>query len=159
MYFPTLSTLKSYTGVDEVTIAKLDAWLGIRRKAVIDFLNPLQFSIDSGIDEEFCLYLFALTSQNDIGVLRVKYVIECPCCEHVSKTYYKQIDVPRIFECLNCESTGPIRDEYITVWFELVKEAQEQPIRGNMKLVESIISPGKQLASNFRELQNVLIPQ
>jgi len=147
MFFPTLNGLKMYK-IDDISISKLDGWLGTRRKAVIDSLNPLQFSVDTGIDEQYSIYIFALSTQIGIAVLKARYVIECPLCDTVYKVVYDLEDIPKCFVCNECGSNLKNHEDYVTIWFELIIEPQEIIISEDVLDVVRTVSPlGKLVAS------------
>jgi hypothetical protein len=146
MFYPILSTLEQHQ-VDRLVISQLDSWLGTRRKAVWHALNPLQFSIDSGIDEELALYVFALCTEAEFGLLRVKYVLECPVCDRNIKTYYSASDIPQFFTCLECGThIEKIDEEWISIWFELLKPTTELITNEQHTWINGVTGLGKTLA-------------
>lgn len=134
--------------IDDILINQLDVWLGTRRKAVVDSLNPLQFCIDCGVDEQQAIYIFALCTQPLIGVLKVKYILECPGCDRVENVFYNPREIPGAFTCLECGSQVTIHEDYIHIWFELIKQPQDMPISEEIiGVAKGVYSLGKQLAS------------
>lgn len=146
MFFPTLGNLKMYK-IDDTLITQLDAWLGTRRKAVVDFLNPLQFSIDSQIDEQYAIYLFVMCTKPKIEVLKVKYILECPVCDKIQQVYFNPLEIPDKFSCLECGSLVKVHEDYINIWFELIKKPQDVPMSPEIiEATKEVYSLGKQLA-------------
>lgn len=127
MYFPTLNTLKTYHRIDSFIVQKLDSWLGTRRQAVRKFLNPIQFSIDTDIDEDFSILLFANCTNPNIGVLMQRYVVECSCCNRLIGVYSSPSLVPHNAYCIECNENIHISFNDITIWFELVKIPERLP--------------------------------
>ncbi|MBZ8120541.1 MULTISPECIES: hypothetical protein [Bacillus cereus group] len=128
MYFPTLDTMKDLK-IDDFLIKKLDTWLGTRRKATRKHLCPLQFSIDTDIDEDTSIELFAICTDKEIKILREKYIITCPnCCDKILNVYYTPEQIPDIIYCNECDRTIRVREEMITIWFELMLIPNPSPI-------------------------------
>ncbi|PHB61124.1 hypothetical protein [Bacillus wiedmannii] len=128
MYFPTLDTMKNLE-IDNFLIKKLDTWLGTRRKATRKHLSPLQFSIDTDIDEDTSIELFAVCTDNEIKVLREKYIVTCPnCCDKIIDVYYTPEEIPDIINCYECNRSIRVREEMITIWFELMRIPNPSPI-------------------------------
>lgn len=134
MYFPTLSTMKRYK-VDDFLIKKLDIWLGTRRKAIRKFLSPLQFSIDTDIQEDVSIDLFFFSTENHVDVLKQRIVVNCPNCDRILGVYENPNDVPTHTTCIECnpEENMPIDidEDMITIWFELTKSALPQNFEGS----------------------------
>ncbi|WP_424660313.1 hypothetical protein [Desulfofundulus sp.] len=108
--------------VDESLCGRLDTWLGTRRPAVRKHLSPLQFSLDSGIDEETATHLFALCT--DIGLLRTRYTVECPGCSSILGNYYSPGEIPESMYCPECGSNVLVGSGDVAVWFELLREPE-----------------------------------
>lgn len=104
--------------IDQMIVDQLDSWLGIRRRATWKTLDPLQFSIDSGIDEDLALYLFVLCAK--INLLKIQYVISCPFCENNLQVYNFSTDIPKEITCEECNLKQIIDEENIIVYFELL---------------------------------------
>jgi hypothetical protein len=102
--------------------------LATRRPLTIGFLSPLQFSLDTGIDQETALALFAYCTQPDIMVLRVKYCVTCNRCDHVNGCYYRRNEIPTKITCLGCEREENFDEDMIRIWFELIQEPIGQPL-------------------------------
>lgn len=127
MYFPTLSILRNYHQVDSFIINKLDSWLGTRRQAARKFLNPIQFSIDTDLDEELSILLFANCTNPRIDVLKQRYVAECPNCNKILGTYYSPQEVPFKLYCAECNSNVHLSFDDIIIWFELTRLPEMLP--------------------------------
>ncbi|AEG14534.1 hypothetical protein Desku_0935 [Desulfofundulus kuznetsovii DSM 6115] len=127
MYFPILRTISRYK-IDDLLYKKLDVWLGTRRKATRNFLSPLQFSIDSGIDEDTAMLLFAICTQPDINLLKVRYMVECPYCYRKLAIFNNPMEIPEQVYCPEDEADIPVKKDNIVIWFELLSEPQDQPI-------------------------------
>jgi hypothetical protein len=139
--------MKGYS-IDEILFKKLDCWLGTRRLATRKFLNPLNFSIDTGIDAEVAMYIFALCTQTNINILKVKYVVECRNCNHICGKYYSTGDIPRKISCSDCGISIDVNEDDIKIWFELIQEPEAHPFPTTMKnVIEGVYDLGKQIAS------------
>ena len=117
MFYPILENLKQ-NKIDMDIIKKLDGWLGTRRKAIWKSLNPLQFSIDSGIDEDLSLYLFILC--DNLKLLKVQYIVHCSLCDANLNKYKSIKDIPEKIFCNECNNYININEEDIIVYFELL---------------------------------------
>lgn len=137
--------------INEVLFNKLDAWLGTRRQATKKFLNPYQFSIDSGINEEDALNLFALCTQSEIDLLAMRCMVECPICGHRLGTYGIKDKVPESFCCEECTSVLKESDTEKSFWFSLLKEPEIQPYQ--MFQTEEAVFAGKQYRLRREDLQ------
>lgn len=128
MLFPVLRKLQS--SYFENIVVTFDEWLGTRRLATINALSPLQFSADTGIDENIAINLFFDCCKPDIALLRASWHLECPCCgTTVLKTdNYSTIEHGEIF-CEDCGSTFSTSDENIFVWFSRLKEPDFEQLK------------------------------
>ncbi|TYS18483.1 hypothetical protein FZC78_02790 [Rossellomorea vietnamensis] len=124
MYFPTLNILKNYHQIDNFVISKLDSWLGTRRQAVRKFLTPLQFSIDTDIDEEYSISLFAICTDPKIKVLQEKYIVECPHDNTILGVYTSAHEVPHRILCNECNQYIDVSLNNLVIWFELIQSPQ-----------------------------------
>jgi len=100
--------------------------------SVSKFLSPLQFSRDSAIDEETPIALFAARTQQDIGVLRVKFCIKCYLCDYPASYYYQYGDIPSFLSCDACEADVSVTPELVRIGFERVKNPEPYQHRGSM---------------------------
>lgn len=106
MYFPVLENLKT-NKVNPRDIELLDWWVGTRKKNTWKYLNPLQYSLDCGINHETAISLFALcTLEEDISLFQVRSVTRCPNCKEVVAKEYDSV-CPTNFPSL-CEECGEI---------------------------------------------------
>ncbi|MFD2663353.1 hypothetical protein [Paenibacillus thailandensis] len=133
MYFPTLSTMSRFQ-IDEFLYNKLDIWLGTRRKAVRNFLSPIQFSLDCEIDQETSISLFVICTEKDINLLKQRYVVECPCCQRLLGEYLAPADIPFIIDCPECGKNIKVNRDMIVIWFKLTQEPLTQPYQINIDM-------------------------
>ena len=128
MLFPVLKKLQS--SYPDYIINTFDEWLGTRRLATIKTLSPLQFSTDTGIDDNVAINLFFDCCKPDIELLRVSWHLECPCCGTTLQTAntYSVIEHSEIF-CENCSSSFLTTDENIFVWFSRLKEPDSEQLK------------------------------
>lgn len=119
MYFPILEDLRFKYKLDDSLIKKFDTWLGIRRKATYNYLNPNQFSLDTDIDESIAYDLFALSTDSEINLLKIRYSVEIDTNYDYRKTYYKLEEIPEKLEFNDEEII--ITNEMIIIWFSLNK--------------------------------------
>jgi hypothetical protein len=145
LYFPTLSAMKAFQ-IDEFVIQKLDVWLGTRRKAVWKFLNPIQFSLDSDIDEETAIHLFAVCTDQRIHVLQQRYSVECPCCNRELGLFELPAQIPQTIYCVACDEDVKVTEDYITIWFKLIEKPAEQPYK---QLAAASIRRGEALGKDY----------
>lgn len=110
--------------IDEIVYQQLDAWLGTRRAATLKFLNPLQFAVDAGVDSDLAMKVFALCTYSDIGLLRVRYQVECEACKKILATLYNSEEIPNVLECTDCSHVNKHVMHDISVYFELMQEPQ-----------------------------------
>jgi hypothetical protein len=144
MYFPTLNTLKNYHHIDTFIIRMLDTWLGTRRQAIKKFLDPIQFSIDTDIDEELSISLFADCTHPKINVLKKRYTVECPQCGKVLGVYFNPNEVPITIFCNECNHNYPVTFDNIIIWFELIKlPEQSQDVSPKRTLIKEGTQLGK----------------
>jgi hypothetical protein len=134
MYFPILNTMRKFQ-VDEFLIKKLDVWLGTRRKAVRKFLSPLQFSLDTNIDEDVSMDLFLYCTEKDLKILKQRFVVTCPVCDRILGVYTLPTDIPEEIFCAECNHTIKITEDMITIWFELLVTPQHLPKDSDTKSV------------------------
>lgn len=147
MYFPILNTLTRYR-IDDFISNKLDVWLGTRRRAVRKFLSPIQFSLDSEIDEDTAISLFVICTGRDIGLLKQRYSIECPHCNRLMNSFSLPSDIPSEIYCIECDRTYSVTKDMITIWFELIQSPAVQVYqRVAAAAVSASEDPGKILAS------------
>ncbi|HIW33443.1 MAG TPA: hypothetical protein IAA29_11725 [Candidatus Paenibacillus intestinavium] len=122
MYFPLLRNLSKYQ-IEPVAINLLDSWLAIQRSAILRNLSPLRFSVQSGIDVDLAIDMFALSSSSDIPVLKPIYKVLCPNCDGVHQNVYIDSEIPQhTINCRFCEYEFiPInRQDYIEIVFERI---------------------------------------
>lgn len=119
MYFPTLSNLQE----SDMYRKALDEWLGSRRAAVRKHLSPLQFAVDTDIDEGKAINLFFECTQPDVGLLKVYFVVECPYCNAILGVYDEYVKIPSSIICDECGGEVETDDDHVIVWFELLLEA------------------------------------
>lgn len=155
MYFPILDIMKRYR-IDEAVYRKFDSWLAIRRESTRKFLNPLQFAIDTGLDTELALYVFALSTKPEIGILRVRYSVECASCNRKLGAYYLYQEVPLETNCLECGCSNKSPNKDVVVWFELLQKPEKNLINSKMKqVIHDVVDPlGKAPSLRALDLEN-----
>lgn len=133
----------------------LDSWLAIRRKSTINYLNPLQFAVDVGIDSEIALAVFAICTYPDINLLRAKYIVECSNCKKTLGIYYSLAEIADSHECSECHCANSFAADDVIVYFELLQEPQEPIVDQPMKeAIESVIgSRGKSRSLRTSDLE------
>ena len=157
MYFPVLENMSEYQ-VEDYVISKLDSWLGTRRPAIRKFLNPLHFAIDTGIDEQASLNLFAICTRPEFKVLELRCECECPQCDDILGSF-KSYEVPSSIFCEACEQEIDVDLERIVFWFSLIKQPQAQPkpyIKYNTET--EMISSGKHSGLQQKDFQESAYP-
>jgi hypothetical protein len=127
MYFPTLNIMKKYK-VDEFLIRKLDIWLATRRKAVRKFLSPLQFSLDTDIDEDLSIDLFFICSEKDLELLKFRTIVKCPNCDRIIGVYEEPTKIPSSIYCDECNFNIKVNQDIVETYFELTQLPMEQVI-------------------------------
>lgn len=128
MLFPVLNKLR--TTYPDYVIDNFDKWLGTRRLATLNTLSPLQFSIDTEIEDEIAISIFFRCCEPDCLLLKASWHLECPLCGAtllVTDTY-STIDTNEYF-CEDCSSSGPIFDENIIVWFSRLQEPDADSLK------------------------------
>ncbi|XQY90686.1 hypothetical protein ACNRWW_14260 [Metabacillus sp. HB246100] len=133
MYFPKLTILNKSKLMNEYLIKQFDNWLASQSEMYTDYLNPLEFIEDCGINKKLGLSVFALSSSDKLfkgekttPLLRIKYIVDCPFCNGNVKTYYDQNNISNFeIECQEdyCEPFNPSdHPERINIFFELLDE-------------------------------------
>jgi hypothetical protein len=129
MYFPKLETIKTHKKMNSFIVNKFDEWLASQSEFYTDYLNPLSFISECGINKKLGLLVFALSASNQIfkedsPLLKIKYVIDCPTCLNNNGTYYNRTDIPNdLIECFeeDCRFFNPSHHpERINIYFELL---------------------------------------
>lgn len=131
MYFPILRNLEEKYCLDRDLINKFDTWLGIRRPAVRNYLNPNQFSLDTDIDENLAFDLFELSTDEEFNILSMRFVIFLDDSLDLQKTYNKVAEIPNFIE-FNDE-TIEINDSMVKIIFSLKKTPAHPPVLTDLK--------------------------
>lgn len=121
MYFPILNDMKKYH-VDEGVLKKFDSWLSSRRSATRKHLNPLQFAIDYDIEDEISIDLFAKCTSQEIGLLKVRYVVQCSVCQKILRASNDLPSEKDEFQCPDCFNENKFFYDDILIYFELLQE-------------------------------------
>ncbi|WP_409341029.1 hypothetical protein [Paenibacillus sp. MBLB4367] len=137
MYFPPLRRLGQYQ-ISGMAIDLLDDWLAIQRKAVLANLSPIKFSIQTEVDTDLAIDMFALASLEEIGVLRAVYKVICPHCDRHNGSYSSLSVVPNNVCCKDCERIFNPHDrlEYVEIFFERTLEPNEPLVNAPIKKYE-----------------------
>lgn len=128
MYYPRLDNLNRHN-IDSFLIQKIDIWLATRRFATYNYLSPLQFSLDFGINQEIAIKLFLLCTLPEINLLRERYVVRTPCCERNIVSVYGQEQIPQKMRCEEHGMEKEVNIDDIVIWFELLSEPATQPLK------------------------------
>ncbi|CDO03111.1 hypothetical protein BN988_01611 [Oceanobacillus picturae] len=137
MYFPKLDILrinniKAKYKLNDFLIDSFDSWLANQSELYYDYLNPLEFINDYGINKKLGLSIFSVSSSEEIFIskessplLRIKYIVDCPCCDENVNTYYNNKDIPNYeINCYEEQCTNFIpanHPEKINIYFELLE--------------------------------------
>lgn len=145
MFFPCLEDLKSVK-YPEQTIELFDWWLGSRKKNSLRTLNPLQFSLDSGIDNSIALSLFShCVYDRKINLFKIRVVYYCPICNHRMISGKEEVQETFLI-CRNCESaiSEEILKERLEIYFELIKQPENSsPSYRHSDLIAGVYSEKK----------------
>jgi len=152
MFFPCLVNLEMER-FPRPTIELLDWWLGTRKKNSVKSLNPLQFSIDTGIDNSISLSMFSHCVYNKgLNLLKIRYVYYCPICDHRMVTASESIN-ESFLVCRNCEMliSKKVLEDLVEILFVLIKEPRSStPDYTYVDLVGGTFSEKKREASVHR---------
>ncbi|TQS00037.1 hypothetical protein FKV70_04815 [Paenibacillus ottowii] len=130
MFFPCLENLKRAKFPDQ-SIQLYDWWLGTRRQNTLQHLNPLQFSLDCGIDIRHSLQLFSQSVYNaDLNLLKKRVTLVCPICNHRVAGPDEHLNLNSNFVCKNCGTTIPysLVEDNLVVTFELIQSPNTQAL-------------------------------
>lgn len=131
MYFPILRNLKTKYCLNDDLVNKFDTWLGIRRPAVRNYLNPNQFALDTDIDENLAFDLFEVSTDEEFKLLSIRFVISLDD-KFNSIESYKTID--EIPQTLNYDDQLiQVTDSMVKIWFSLEKQPDHPPTLSDVK--------------------------
>lgn len=136
MFYPILEKLKNDV-VDDISIQSLDSWLGSRRRFTYESLNPLQFSIDSNVDEELAMLMFSLCVKENIKLLNVRYEVVCPICDTSLYTTYNRNDIQQYYICDDCKNKIESIDN-VQIWFELLEDPNPNEIIKRFDMLKKV---------------------